>query len=190
MWSVMAGSDLIEGDENAQIRVLNHLLLHPNYFERPGPVTNDVGLVFWQQPLVFGATVRPVVLPPQSFLPIAYKQMGNITGWGRQIESEETSFSVRLMVTTQPIVNNDECDRAYGGVITDEMLCAGVKEGGHDSCQGDSGGPLVADGVQLGIVSFGRGCGRPGLPGVYARVAFFSDWIKANMNYSEATSGI
>lgn len=48
--------------------------------------------------------------------------------------------------------------------------------------QGDSGGPLVTVGsdmvwVQLGVVSFGIGCALPMVPGVYARVSQFQDWI-------------
>jgi transmembrane protease serine 9 len=44
-----------------------------------------------------------------------------------------------------------------------------------DTCQGDSGGPLmVGDGagglLQVGVVSFGTGCGYPTQYGVYARV--------------------
>ena len=58
------------------------------------------------------------------------------------------------------------------------MLCA-YKQG-TDSCQGDSGGPLVVEGIAfgssyqfqvVGVVSGGIGCGRTGLPGIYAEVA-------------------
>lgn len=42
--------------------------------------------------------------------------------------------------------------------------------------QGDSGGPLVADGVQIGIVSFGRPCAI-GKPDVFTRVFTFLNFI-------------
>merc|ERR1719361_60397 len=58
-------------------------------------------------------------------------------------------------------------------------MCFGGEE--SDSCQGDSGGPLlcVEDGrpILRGIVSFGKGCGRPGLPGIYTRVNTYLDGI-------------
>lgn len=177
----MVGSALIEGDTSAQIRTLTRMLPHPHYFEEPGPATNDIGLLYWEKPLVFGATVQPIALPPQSYLPVPYEQYCNVTGWGQMLEGDDFPMSDHLMAVTKPIISNEECDKAYKGVITDEMLCAGVPEGGLDACQGDSGGPLAVGGVQLGIVSFGKGCARPGFPGVYARVAFYSDWIKENM---------
>lgn len=50
------------------------------------------------------------------------------------------------------------------------------------SQQGDSGGPVVSKetGIQIGIVSFGKGCARKDYPGVYVRVASATvrDWIK------------
>ncbi|XP_049809287.1 trypsin-3-like [Schistocerca nitens] len=63
------------------------------------------------------------------------------------------------------------CNPAYGGRITQRMICSGEDEGGKHSCQGDSGGPLVEGSTQYGIVSWGRGCAQAGYPGVYANVA-------------------
>ena len=72
-----------------------------------------------------------------------------------------------------------------GSDITSNMFCAGEPAGGKDSCQGDSGGFIGAakDGgfVQLGVVSWGIGCARPELFGVYTRVGNYGDWVKKIM---------
>jgi secreted trypsin-like serine protease len=66
--------------------------------------------------------------------------------------------------------------------ITDLMLCAGGATA--DSCQGDSGGPLMykfpvtGKFALVGIVSYGIGCGKTGMPAVYTRVSVYDDWIK------------
>merc|ERR1712158_291204 len=83
----------------------------------------------------------------------------------------------------------------YGSAaILPSMVCAGYAKGGKDSCQGDSGGPLVVPksssddtAIIYGVVSWGAGCASPDLPGVYARVTKFIDWIKKNMNSSNGT---
>jgi secreted trypsin-like serine protease len=52
------------------------------------------------------------------------------------------------------------------------MVAAGRE--GKDTCQGDSGGPMFAKTAsgprQIGITSFGAGCGAQGYPGVYTEV--------------------
>lgn len=66
------------------------------------------------------------------------------------------------------------------------MVCAGNQVSDEieetDTCQGDSGGPLVFNdennvAVVYGIVSFGIGCARKGIPGVYSRVSNYLGWI-------------
>ncbi|WP_373008443.1 trypsin-like serine protease [Hyphomonas sp.] len=81
---------------------------------------------------------------------------------------------------------------AYCDVAIDPgtQICAG--DGFIDSCQGDSGGPLVRYGstgqpVQVGIVSWGVGCGRAESPGIYTRVAAFTGWIRGTVD-AEATA--
>lgn len=82
-----------------------------------------------------------------------------------------------------PIVSNALCQNGYSQfTITGSMLCAGYANGGRDSCQGDSGGPLWVNfegkKVQAGVVSFGDGCARPGIYGVYSRTSAYLNFIR------------
>lgn len=176
-YSIMAGSTLRTGDGNQQIRTLKLLMRHPRYGS-PTRSSNDVGLLYWEEPLTFGDTVHAIALAPQGS-PVPYGENCNVTGWGRLYFGGPTPNV--LQVVTKPLVSNEECNRAYGGRVKDDMLCAGVPEGGRDSCQGDSGGPLTVNGVLYGVVSWGHECARPGFPGVYARVASFNNWINENL---------
>ncbi|XP_026480938.1 vitellin-degrading protease-like [Ctenocephalides felis] len=64
------------------------------------------------------------------------------------------------------------------------MMCAGFPQGQKDTCHGDSGGPLVDEKqVQVGVISWRRGCARPGYPGVYTKLSHpeIQQFIKNNV---------
>ena len=112
-----------------------------------------------------------------------------VTGWGTLTEGG--ARPIALQKVEVPLTSRTNCNDAnsYNGQITENMLCAGLDMGGRDSCQGDSGGPLTrGDGnsVLTGIVSWGIGCARPNLFGIYTRVsrAGIRSFIEATVNAS------
>ncbi|NWY61283.1 GRAK protein, partial [Chionis minor] len=106
-----------------------------------------------------------------------------VAGWGATSSRKPLQISKYLRETTLKIVGRKSCESKYRTrvKITSNMLCA-VGENKYfpgDSCMGDSGGPLICAGRYSGIVSFGKGCGKKGMPGVYTRLTEkYIDWIK------------
>ncbi|MEU3722270.1 serine protease [Streptomyces sp. NPDC031705] len=97
-----------------------------------------------------------------------------VYGWGDTSGFGDYAYGLRAAQVT--VLADDVCRRAYPGDADgqyrqESMVCAGDGTGGKDACQGDSGGPLVAKGRLIGVVSWGRGCGRADSPGVYTRIA-------------------
>ncbi|MEM6534477.1 MAG: trypsin-like serine protease [Pseudomonadota bacterium] len=106
--------------------------------------------------------------------------------------------SLRLQETGAPTVNAGSCSTrlaeamqrwpewAMDYAVSGGQICAGLPEGGRDACQADSGGPLMKVNkngcpYQVGIVSWGIGCGRANTPGVYTRISAYSDWITSHV---------
>ncbi|KAJ0182568.1 hypothetical protein K1T71_001937 [Dendrolimus kikuchii] len=143
---------------------------------------NDIALLTLDQPLTFTKNIRPICLPTGGR--IYAGTTATVIGWGSLRESGPQP-SV-LQEVSIPIWTNSECRLKYGaaapGGIVDHMICAG--KASMDSCSGDSGGPLmVSEGgiwYQVGVVSWGIGCGKGQYPGVYTRVTSFLPWIQKN----------
>lgn len=158
--------------------------------ESSAGVVAEVGRV-WVHPdyrdALSGADVAVLTLTkPVSAKPASYADAqdsglyekdtaAKILGWGTTSEGGEASrYLLRGAVR---VVGDAECEKALPEYDQKSMVCAGLPSGGVDGCQGDSGGPLIADHTLIGITSWGEGCGRPGKPGVYTRVAAYADDI-------------
>ena len=85
------------------------------------------------------------------------------------------------MATRVPLISYEQCVKIYPGILRNDLhSCYGGA--GHDACTGDSGGPLGDRTTVYGIVSFGKGCGEPNVPGVYTRISAYRTWIREMTN--------
>ncbi|MFF1558772.1 S1 family peptidase [Streptomyces sp. NPDC058279] len=105
-----------------------------------------------------------------------------VYGWGDTSGFGDYAYGLRAAHVT--VLSDEVCSKAYPGDADgqyrpESMVCAGEQEGGKDACQGDSGGPLVAQGRLIGLVSWGRGCGRADSPGVYTRIAAVAGFVSS-----------
>ncbi|XP_015414664.1 PREDICTED: mastin isoform X2 [Myotis davidii] len=162
------------------------IICHPNYrLENEGAGGADVALLKLEAPVRPSKRINWIRLPPaSSAFPRGTRCW--VTGWGDIAFHDLRPPPYHLQEVEVPIVANEICRQQYlriGKVIQDDMLCAGSE--GRDSCEGDSGGPLVCKWrgtwVQVGVVSWGKGCGLPNFPGVYARVTSFLPWIHGHI---------
>lgn len=165
------------------------ILPHGDY--DPTRTLNDVALL---------RLARPAKSPRQKLIGrdrvpdvVVEGRRATVIGFGAV--SEGGSGSADLLQVDVPVIAQPKCAKVYGeDRITHATFCAGAEQGGKDSCQGDSGGPIYAPGpnselLQVGVVSWGKGCGRAGYPGVYASVGQFEDWIRSRVPSVTFVSG-
>ncbi|XP_053687417.1 transmembrane protease serine 9-like [Sabethes cyaneus] len=151
---------------------------HPGYSFRKR--SDDIALVRLSEDVKYEDHVQPICLPHTPELRDYRPPRYIITGWGQE--------GLSLMKETVFLANNSECQAWLKGRgsfnMSEKQLCAGGEKG--DACAGDSGGPLGYGAklygvrfVQFGITSLGAQCGL--VPSIYTNVAYYMDWIIANM---------
>ncbi|OQR70634.1 plasma kallikrein-like [Tropilaelaps mercedesae] len=148
---------------------------HPDFSTISG--VNDIAILELQTPLTFSIYIGPACLSSTSGDNIVF-----VSGWGKTDENGP-STSEDLRVAKLVKASLVQCQAEFGpeAVHPAQIVCAiGNRK---DACQGDSGGPLLENRIdkgiwtQLGIVSWGFGCGRPDTPGIYTRVDHYMTWI-------------
>ncbi|KPI97650.1 Chymotrypsinogen 2 [Papilio xuthus] len=169
------------GSPSAQTLLVATTYIHHNHNSQT--LDNDIALLKLKTKAELKDGVCLVCLPARDEEHPAGKRC-TVTGYGYM--GETGPIPLRIREAELPIVNDSECVRKVNAVtekvfiLPSSSFCAGGEEG-NDACQGDGGGPLVCqdDGFYelVGLVSWGFGCGRQDVPGVYVKVSSFIGWI-------------
>jgi len=172
-YNVLAGSTTRQGDPGSLQVDVQRFIVHPNGDSRA--LHNDVGVLWFARTLPLRNTIQPIRLPAQN-APAPYGTNALVSGWGSTRVSSRADI---LQFISVPLINNQQCSALYTNFrILPGMLCMAIVDG-RSPCSADSGSPLVANGVQLGVMSFGTRCGAYNLPTVFARVAAYTNWIRS-----------
>jgi secreted trypsin-like serine protease len=173
----MGGNDIAGSFSNPCIvvRKVRNIKYHRGFSMRT--LHDDIAILTLESPVSTGGNIQTVSLGSSR---VAAGGKVTVTGWGGVHLGGQPVGNLRHV--NMDVITNDLCAAKYVGSapggITQHMMCAGSP--GRDACLGDSGGPLVMNGQQVGIVSFGVGCGT--LPGVYTRISSYISWINKNIS--------
>lgn len=156
-----------------QSRRVSEVKVHPRY---DGNRTNkfDAAVLTLQSPV---SSIDPARIPATTSNSLERPgRSATIAGWGSTVKQppgggRPQRFPSRMQAAQVPIVSDKTAERVYKTSYFPTVMLAAGREG-KDTCQGDSGGPIffqTQNGpVQVGITSFGTGCGARGFPNVYA----------------------
>ncbi|MFH8368653.1 S1 family peptidase [Streptomyces sp. NPDC018031] len=180
---IVVGRTVLSNSKQGQVRQVRPslgqgdpggIVVHPRYARN---AAYDMALIELDKPV---KGIAPVKLPTQGTDALLRPgQKATVTGWGNT-DVDMPQFPDRLREVKVPLLSHDECKVSYAEYDAKVNVCAGVE--GKDSCQGDSGGPLFrtvpgrATQYQIGIVSYGEGCGGQGAPGVYTSTSSDRLW--------------
>ncbi len=188
---VVAGiHDLVE-DAGLEEVIVTNIIVHPGYDNSVESPPNDIALL----------ELATVLQAPVGELFVGESEdytgtIGYIVGWGatRFINEYAAEYPTTQQEAPVPLVSLATCNSAisYAGIIAVTQLCAGYAEGQIDTCAGDSGGPLyiVENGlvIQMGITSFGNGCGQENFYGIYTNVSHYIPWLSNYITVPEQSA--
>ncbi|NP_001166254.1 serine protease homolog 90 isoform X1 [Nasonia vitripennis] len=168
-----------------QDRAIEAIIIHESYHSKS--LENDFALLILSNPVSIMENVDIICLPEARY---DFDVTGCfVSGWGKNKFGTGGRYQYILKKIELSFINPRACEQILRRTILGtnfeldrSFVCAGGAKG-EDSCEGDGGSPLIcplkADPkryVQVGIVSWGIGCGSD-VPGVYANVLHARSWI-------------
>lgn len=165
-------------------RNVQAIYINPKF--NPKNVHNDIAILELATPIDFKYHINTVCLPSKGQVFDPYTPCF-ATGWGK--DSFEGTFQHILKKIDLPFIDPPTCETWLKKTrlgeyfkLDSSFICAGG-EANKDACFGDGGGPLVCKDqttsryVIVGVTSWGIGCGTKDVPGVYANVPGFVQWV-------------
>ncbi|XP_023228456.1 uncharacterized protein LOC111628841 [Centruroides sculpturatus] len=180
-WDVHRGDEFYPYKE----KYVADIIVHPHYF--PGNFANDIALIKMDSPMDPKLPhITPACLPEPHELFVGQRCW--VTGWGKSAFGHKGEYQSVLKEVDVPILSHKDCQHRLHQTrlgpyyrLHPSFVCAGG-EPGKDACTGDGGSPMVCEvhGIWkvVGLVSWGIGCGIPGIPGVYVNMANLRPWIE------------
>nr|XP_029713667.1 phenoloxidase-activating factor 2-like [Aedes albopictus] len=186
-WDMAATMEPISPQERRVVKMKIHEKFNPH------SLVNNIALLFLDDKFDLTPTINTVCLPPQDFT----IDNGYViaTGWGTTPQNR-TKYQHILKSMELPYRQKSDCEQILKRAtrnnrfkLDSSFICAGG-EFGQDTCQGDAGSPIIfpiPDTSDLryfavGMVSWGVGCGRPGIPSVNTDIGMFREWIDSKID--------
>ncbi|NXV80361.1 MCPT3 protease, partial [Atlantisia rogersi] len=172
--TVTLGAHNVDKYEPSQQKFrVRHWVIHQKYSDKM--LANDIVLLKLEPRAKLTKSVRCIDLPNQERL-----QPGTIckvAGWGQtSLKGHETSVMMEVDLKVQ---REKVCEDIFSSYLKQSMICTGDEKLRKSSSLGDSGGPFICNRKAHGIVSYGRE--NSIFPIVYTRVAYFEQWIRAEL---------
>ena len=188
---ITVGRTVLNSDQGQKRRV-SRIFIHPRY--NGDTVTYDAAVLKLSSSVSGIAPIKLATLS-QNYLERPGRN-ATVAGWGSTTARPacrpsfvSPEFSYRMRHAQVPIVSDSRADQLHQDMCrfiglsapyTPRLMVAAGGTG-RDTCQGDSGGPLFVARApdnggssgkytQIGITSFGPGCGTERYPGVYTEV--------------------
>jgi secreted trypsin-like serine protease len=170
---VSVGITSLREPSQGQSRRVEAITRHPLYTTSAITFRYDAAVLTLRRPV---KNIAPARIPATtSNGPETPGREATIAGWGSTVQqpsNNDPRYPVRMREAQVPIVSDAAARRAYGADDYEPRLMLAAGRENKDTCQGDSGGPIFVKKPsgrvsQIGITSFGNGCGAKNFPGVY-----------------------